>query len=153
MSTPQSTATDVRRLLAANSVSALATISVDRATEGFPFGSVVPYALDEEGRPLILISDIAQHTRNLKADPRASLLVRAESEGDAQAAWRITLIGKLQPITDEDCHARYVAVVPDAPSYYDAHGFGLWRMEITRVRYIGGFGNIHWIEADDYMRA
>ncbi len=160
---PAAIATDVRRNLYANNTGALATLGVDSATSGFPFGSVVPYALDETGRPLILISDIAQHTRNLKADPRASLLVRADESGesgggesDPQATWRITLVGRFGVLADDTerelCHARYVAQVLNARSYYNAHGFALWRMDVVRVRFIGGFGRIHWVEAADYLR-
>jgi len=149
--------TDVRRSLFTNNVAAMATLSVNDTTRGFPFGSLVPYALDEAGRPLILISDIAQHTKNLIADPRASLLVQDKASDDPQAGWRITLVGSMERLEEgaehETGHARYVAQVPDAPSYYDAHGFGLWRMDVVRVRYIGGFGRIYWVEADDYLRA
>jgi len=149
MSTPAALA---RAHLDSHKDAVLATLSTDAATAGFPFGSVVPYALDEEGRPLILVSDIAQHTRNLKADPRASMLVRPAADGDAQATWRVTLVGRMEPIDDERCYARYVARVPNAPSYHDAHDFGLWRMVLTRIRFIGGFGRIHWVEADQYLR-
>ena len=154
MSSPEAL---VRAHLFSHDDAVLATLSTDTATAGFPFGSVVPYALDEQGRPLILVSDIAQHTRNLLADPRASMLVRPVATGDAQATWRVTLVGRMQRVADdaelEAGHARYLARVPGAASYSEAHYFGLWRMEVTRVRFIGGFGNIHWVEADDYLRA
>ena len=156
MATKSEIAAEVRQLAYATNVGALATLSVDPATEGFPFGSVVPYALDEEGRPLILISDIAQHTRNVIADPRVSLLVSEQETDDPQAGWRVTFVGRMVRLErdgdDGFNHARYVAQVPDAPSYYDAHGFGLWRMEVARIRFIGGFGKIHWVESDDFLR-
>ena len=143
----------VVRHLRAGRDGALATISAHASIEGFPFGSVVPYALDGAGRPLLFLSDIAQHTRNLMADPRASLLVRGEADGDAQATWRVTLVGRMEQHESAEDLARYVAVVPDAESYRETHGFALWRMEIERIRFIGGFGNIHWVEPADFASA
>ena len=74
-----------RTLLHLNRVGSLSTLS--RKRPGFPFGSVMPYALDEAGRPVFLISSMAMHTQNLQQDPRASLLVtQAEAEGDPLGA-------------------------------------------------------------------
>jgi len=148
-------ATEVRRHLLGPNVATLGTLSREPQTLGFPFGSVVPYALDERGRPLILISDLAQHTKNLEGDTRASMLVRAEAAGDPQAHWRITLLGRMERPGEAEvarCHARYAARVPAAPSYQSAHDFAIWRMDVVRVRYIGGFGRIHWVEPEQYLR-
>jgi len=138
----------------------LGTISADPATGGYPFGSVVPYALDDAGGPIVRIADIAQHTRNLKADPRASLLVRPEpTAGDPQATWRVTLLGRMEALQEgsadlDAARDRYRSRFPDVPAEDDgSHGVRYWRMEVVRVRFIGGFGSIHWIEPDDYRRA
>src|SRR5690606_2377623 len=69
-----------------------------KALPGYPFGSVVPYCLDEQGRPLILISRIAQHTRNLQQDGRCSLLVGERGAADIQAAGRLTLLADAQQL-------------------------------------------------------
>jgi putative heme iron utilization protein len=70
-----------------------------RKQPGFPFGSVMPYALDDQGRPVFLISTMAMHTQNLQADPRASLLVtQADSAGDPLGVGRVTLMGKVLPV-------------------------------------------------------
>jgi hypothetical protein len=147
-----------RAALLATKTGALATLSADEATLGWPFGSVVPFALTAEGAPAILIADIAQHTRNLERDGRASLLVKQPSAPgvDPQAGWRVTLMGRMRRAADdgslEELHARYVERVPDAPDYFRTHGFSYWTMEIVRVRWIGGFGDIGWLAPADVLR-
>lgn len=117
--------------------------------EGWPFGSIVPYALDPRGAPLILIARIAEHSKNLRADPRASLLVHDDDAGDdIQAHGRVTLMGRAAPVASEDLadvEARYLARVPSAASYSRTHDFSYQRIEVTQVRYIGGFGRIYWL--------
>ena len=81
------------------SAGTLCTSSAQRGIEGYPFGSVVPFALTAEGLPYVLIADIAAHTANLRRDPRASLFVRQperEVEGDPQSGWRVTVLGEMQ---------------------------------------------------------
>lgn len=163
-------AEDVRRLLLNHHDATFCTVSADEQTAGIPFGSVVPFQLTAEGAPVVLISDIAQHTRNVLADPRASLLVREPGlEDDPQTGWRITLMGEMHRYVtgapahaidrqvDEDwlarLHARYLAVVPKADKYLETHGFHYYGLTLRRVRYIGGFGRIHWVDAADVLRA
>jgi putative heme iron utilization protein len=82
----------------------LSTLS--RKQPGFPFGSVMPYGLDEPGRPLFLISTMAMHTQNLKADSRASLLVTQDGgDGDPLGASRVTLVGNVLPVPAADVAA------------------------------------------------
>ncbi len=144
-----------RRLLAAPS-GALATLSADRVTEGYPFGSVVPFALTPEGEPFILAASIAQHTRTMRRDPRASLLVQEPqpaSGGDPQAGWRVTLLGRMREIAaGEGLAARYAERVPDASAYLATHDFAFWKMDVVRVRSIAGFGEICWVEAGAIRR-
>lgn len=135
----------------------LCTLSVKDGVAGWPFGSVVPFALDRDGRPFILIANIAAHTANLRADPRGSLFVQQpEVDGDPQAGWRITLMGSWAEVAWDDAeelHARYLQRVPAADGYLGTHGFGYWRLEaIERVRYIGGFGRIRWLEGASVLR-
>src|SRR5580693_5053438 len=84
-------------------IGSLATHS--RKQPGFPFGSVMPYAADEHGRPVFLISNMAMHTQNLKADARASLLVMQESVDDPLGAARITVVGDVQAVPPEETGA------------------------------------------------
>jgi len=90
-----------RTLVYLGRVGSLSTIS--RKQPGFPFGSLMPYGLDDHGRPIFLISTMAMHTQNLQADPRASLLVTQEgTDGEPLGASRITLVGNVLPVPDAD---------------------------------------------------
>src|SRR5260221_336470 len=81
--------------------------------EGWPFASVAPFALSDRGEPLLLLSDLAEHTRNIRADPRASLMVQdGASLNDPQAGGRVTILGQVEPVLDADlrnARAAYVA--------------------------------------------
>lgn len=118
---------------------------------GFPFGSVVPYCLDEAGRPLILISRIAQHTHNLQMDGKCSLLIGERGVDDIQAAGRLTLLAEALLIEDVDAIAgaaeRYYRYFPGSQDYHIVHDFDFWVLEPVQWRFIGGFGDIHWLGA------
>lgn len=121
-----------------------------KAMPGFPFGSVVPYCLDAEGCPLILISRIAQHTHNLRQDAKCSLLVGERDAEDVQAVGRLTLLAEARQLCDQaeiDAAAlRYYRFFPQSRDYHWAHDFDFWRLQPVRWRYIGGFGAIHWLD-------
>ena len=121
-----------------------------KSMPGFPFGSVVPYCLDDQGRPLILISRIAQHTHNLQRDPKCSLLVGERDAEDVQAVGRVTVMAEAQKVTDEAAveaaAQRYYRYFPESESYHSAHDFDFWVLAPVRYRYIGGFGAIHWLD-------
>ncbi len=142
-----------RDLLATERYGILSTHSVDVA--GYPFGSVTPYALDHRGEPLILISTLAQHTKNIQADPRVSLTVHRPAEGDPQAGERLTWLADASPVdpADEAAQTRYLAFQPQAADYFGVHDFGLYRLRLQRARYIGGFGRIFWVRTEDLVRA
>ena len=126
------------------------------ALPGYPFGSLAPFALTHEGRPLIYVSRIAEHTRNLAADPHACLTVIEASMGNRQALGRTSLLGEAHEVPAaerEAAAARYFAFFPDQRQYEQFHDFSFWRIEPTRVRWIGGFGEIHWIERDAWLLA
>lgn len=115
---------------------------------GYPFGSVVPFCLDGDGHAIILISDLAQHTKNLKADAHCSLLVLGEGD-DVQTAARLTILADAQPVTSEDVDAvaqRYYRYFPQSRDFHRVHDFSFWRLKAVKYRYIGGFGRIHWAE-------
>ena len=137
-----------RRLLNHQSVGVLSTHSVDVA--GYPFGSIAPYVLSYEGEPTMLISDIAQHTRNIKHNNKVSLTVFDQCADDPQASSRLTWIGDaelLEP-TDTEIHQRYLRHFPSAESYFETHDFSFYRIRLQRARFIGGFGQIYWVEPD-----
>jgi putative heme iron utilization protein len=129
-----------RRLLYHQSMGVLSTHSVD--VEGYPFGSIAPYALDYEGQPAMLISEIAQHTRNIKRDRRVSLTVFDQCADDPQASGRLTWIGDAEPISmsETEVRRRYLRYFPSAESYFDTHDFTFYRIRLRRARFIGGFG-------------
>jgi putative heme iron utilization protein len=137
-----------RRLLNYQSVGVLSTHSVD--VPGYPFGSIAPYTLDYDGQPIMLISDIAQHTRNIKRNNKVSLTVFDQSADDPQASGRLTWIGDAEPVdpSDADIRARYLRYFPSAESYFETHDFSFYRIGLQRARFIGGFGEIYWIEPD-----
>lgn len=136
-----------RRLLNRENVGVLATHSAD--VEGYPFGSIAPYALDHGGRPVMLLSDIAQHTRNLKRDDRVSLTVFERFADDPQAGGRVTWIGDVAAVdaSDSATRERYTRYFPWTEAYFAMHDFALYRIELRRARFIGGFGQIFWIDA------
>lgn len=140
---------EARRLARSQKSAVLSTLS-HRLT-GYPFGSVAPYVLDHAGRPVLLISDLAEHTRNLQADPRCSLIVQPYSD-DMQATGRVTIVGRAERLPQKDALGpRYLRHHPKSEGYFAMHDFAFWRIEPLRIRYIGGFGRIHWIEADAYL--
>lgn len=137
-----------RRLLNHQSVGVLSTHSID--VEGYPFGSIAPYTLNYDGEPIILISDIAQHTRNIKHNNKVSLTVFDPRADDPQAASRLTWIGDAESIDPSDSLSRdrYLRYFPDSESYFQTHDFSFYRIGLRRARFIGGFGEIYWIEPD-----
>lgn len=139
-----------RRLLRTRHFGVLSTHSVD--VPGFPFGSITPYVLDAAGHPMILISTLAQHTKNIKADPRLCLTVWEETERDPQSAGRLTWIGEAKAVEDvEPAKARYLAYMPSAAGHFQMHDFALYRLELNRARYIGGFGAIFWVDREKML--
>ncbi len=137
-----------RALLRKGGHGALATISLHKP--GYPFGSVAPYALSARGEPLLVMSGLAQHTKNALADSRASLLVQesAEPGADAQALGRVTVLGRISavPAAEEaDVRARYLARHPQAARTAGGHDFHHYKLSIEEARFIGGFGKICWI--------
>jgi putative heme iron utilization protein len=143
-------------LLAQERIGVLATLSV-RAS-GWPFASLVAYALTAHGEPLLLLSDLAEHTRNLQVDRRGSLLVHDTSvtgPEDSLAAARITLLGTVEPIatdTRTDARTRYLERHPGASDYMALADFRLYVLRVTEARPIGGFGAMAWLSGDALAR-
>ena len=141
-----------RTLLYLGRIGALSTLS--RKQQGFPFGSVMPYGLDENGRPVFLISTMAMHTQNLQADPRSSLLVtQPDASGDPLGASRVTLLGNVLPIREPDvAEARklYLASYTNSKNWVDFEDFSFYRMDVMDAYYVGGFGVMGWVSASEY---
>ncbi len=138
-----------RRLMRTHSNGILSTLSADM--DGWPFGSVAPYILDFAGHPILLLSDLAQHSRNIGRDGRVSLLAWEDEKDDIQQSGRVTILGRAAMIEGTDAlRDRYLRYLPQAQEYFAIHDFRFYRVSVERVRYIGGFGDIHWIRAEDY---
>ncbi|PYS34989.1 MAG: heme iron utilization protein [Acidobacteria bacterium] len=145
-------AQSARNLFLKESFGVLSTMSVD--LPGYPFGSIAPYCGDDRCRPIIYISHIAQHTKNILQDTRVSLTVveRNADSDDVQARGSITCVANVGPVrTDETAvRERYFRYFPSAQRYELTHDFEFFRLELVRVRFIGGFGEIYWVEPDEF---
>jgi len=146
---PHTHAREARQLLRAHRYGALCTLS--KKFDGHPFGSITPYMVDHDGSLLILISDLAEHTKNIKADSRVSLITHNQNDSHIQTQGRVTLVGNASHIPDRDnAGKRYLRYFPEAQTYFAMHDFQFYRIVPQSIRYIGGFGNIHWAKAERY---
>jgi putative heme iron utilization protein len=141
-----------RTLVAQISTGTLCTLAHD--PEGYPYGSFVTVAFDD-GDPVFLISQLAEHTKNLERDPRASLLVAERGAADPLANGRVTLLGPCTRVEGDGGSARaaFLAAHPNATYYVDFRDFGFWKLRVTSIRYIGGYGRMSWIEEADWKAA
>ena len=141
-----------RTLVYLGRIGSLSTMS--RKQPGFPFGSVMPYGLDDRGRPIFLISTMAMHTQNLQADARASLLVAQEaSDGEPLGASRLTLVGNIHPVAKTDLvevRSLYLERHANSKYWVDFEDFSFYRMDVLDIYYVGGFGVMGWVAAPDY---
>lgn len=144
-----------RTLMYLGRIGSLSTHS--RKQPGFPFGSVMPYGLDNHGRPIFLISTMAMHTQNLQGDSRASLLVtQPDASGDPLGSSRVTVIGNVLPVPGPElAEARKLYLERYANSKYwvDFEDFSFYRMDAVDVYYVGGFGVMGWVKASEYDQA
>lgn len=141
---------EARSLLLNQYFGVLSTIS--QKMGGYPFGSVTPYSLHRNGEPVILISDIAQHTKNIEADSRVSLTILEHGTEDVQESPRLTILAdaiKLGDV-DNDTANRYYSYFPQSQDYHSTHNFSFYRLTVVKIRYIGGFGEIHWFDPADF---
>lgn len=146
-------AEEAARLMSQAGKASLATL--ERGT-GHPYVSLVTVALDCEGRPLMLLSALARHTRNLEADGRASLLFEPTSlaSGDPLAGGRVTVVGRVDMVDPadpsfDDVRARFLAHNPEAEGYAGFSDFRFYRLEIVTAHFIGGFGRIVEVSASE----
>ncbi len=154
---PRASGADAARtLVEASAHGTLATLTLD--PPGYPFGSIVSFALDGTGDPLFVISQLAEHTRNLSADGKASLLVAEAGEGeeDPLARGRVTLLGRAAPVDEPGQAAAVDAVaarVPAVAGYASYGDFACWRLRLEAIRWVGGFGEMDWIDVAAFRRA
>jgi putative heme iron utilization protein len=145
---------EVRELLRAQNAGVLCTIS--ERLQGSPFGSLASYALTSRGEPIFLFSRLAQHTRNIDADPRATLFVYdgLGAREDPQTGRRTALAGRVERVAPEqveDARARYLARHPQAEPYFDLD-FSLYRLAVEHVHFVGGFAQAAWLDVGEVVR-
>ena len=122
---------------------------------GYPFGSVMPFVLGHDCQPIVLISDIAEHTKNIIANPKVSLLIfqsdNLKSAEDLHANGRLTLIGEATKLdkNDADLMARYCRYLPESTGYLAMHDFNFYRINIVQARFIAGFGKMGWVSGSE----
>lgn len=141
---------DVREKVCTSFSGSLATICrEDHPLAGYPVSSVVPFMLDDQFRPTILIANIAEHTGNAIANPKASIFLREPVVGgDVQTQWRICMIGDLLAVPEDEIAAvgeKYFVHYPNARHYDSMHNFHFFRLEVKKYRVIMGFGDIRWV--------
>ena len=143
----------VRTLLVSERLGTLATQSARHP--GFPFASVMPYALTGGAAPLFLISGMAVHTQNLIADPRASLLVmQSGADADPLGSARATLMGSVRRVESSAAlRDAYLARHPSAKYWIDFSDFSFFQLDVTDVYFVGGFGVMGWVAASEYESA
>ncbi|MGB5733885.1 MAG: pyridoxamine 5'-phosphate oxidase family protein [Thiohalocapsa sp.] len=142
---------DARRLWYGSFDGVISTQSL--AVPGYPFGSVVPLCLDQTGRPLLLLSHLAQHSRNLAADPRCALTLFERPAGDIQQGRRLTCVADCHAYANADALTRYCRHFPNGRVYAEQLGFRLYRLEPLRFHYNGGFATARWLGADRLLAA
>jgi heme iron utilization protein len=142
-------ATTARRLMRALDRATLAT-----SLDGWPYASLVLAAVDHDLSPLLLLSDLAEHSKNLRREARASLLFDGTGgRDDPLTGPRVTVLGELRPVEDPRLLARFTARHPSSAGYAGFADFRLYRLAVTRAHLVAGFGRIDWIAADALLVA
>ncbi len=151
MQSPDDQLQRARQLLAGAFSGVLSTHSLEHA--GYPFGSVVPYVLDQDGLPLLLLSNLSQHTRNLQANPHCGLLVSERATGDVQRQARLSAVGEVLQLPDSDDSERFFAYFPQSKMYFEELDFRFYRFEPVRFHWNGGFATARWFSVDRLVQA
>jgi len=140
-------ASHARRLMRGADRASLAT-----SREGWPYASLVLVALAPEGMPLLLLSDLAEHAKNLKREKRASLLFDGTAgHEDPLTGPRVSVLGTVEPVEDPLLLARFTRRHPSAAAYVGFADFRLYRLSPARAHLVAGFGRIDWVEAADLL--
>ncbi len=141
-------ATTVRRLARSTPTAALGTLDAD----GAPYVSLVLVAVDHDASPILLLSDLADHTKHFKRDPRVSLLIDGTmGMASPLAGARATLTGEIVAASASHQSARFLARHPDATGYAGFADFNFYRLNLQRAHLVAGFGRIHWVEGAEVL--
>ncbi|UCH83728.1 MAG: pyridoxamine 5'-phosphate oxidase family protein [Candidatus Latescibacterota bacterium] len=141
-----------RALIRRTDAGVLSTHSVE--LRGYPFGSLTPFVASHEGRPVVFISKLAQHTKNIVADPRLCLTVFDPAEKNRQTSTRVSIMGDGEPVPSDQVQVlaeRYFSFFPSARRFADFPDFQFYWVEPHQVRFIPGMGQIHWLEKTGWL--
>ncbi|MBD1582546.1 pyridoxamine 5'-phosphate oxidase [Pseudoalteromonas sp. S16_S37] len=137
-----------RQLVACGNMAVLSTLS--STMPGYPFGSTVQYICDDNAyTPFLFISDLAQHTKNLRRHAKLSLTVFDEHNINSPEISRLTLLATAKQLprpSSQYLIQQFVERIPEAHNYANLLDFNIWQLKIERVRFIAGFGDIVWFE-------
>ncbi len=131
------------------------TAALGSMHKDMPFISLVPYAVDKKGNPIIFVSQLAVHTKNLHKNPNCSLMVSRENKEDVFNSQRLTFLGRMEKVPEkevEEVKKAYLEKYPDQEYLLELEDFAFYRMTITKIYYVGGFGDISWIELKEYLK-
>ena len=144
---------DAKTLLMTIGKASLATLHPQQCR---PYTSLVLFCTDDAGRPVMMLSDLADHVKNLNADGAASMMIDGTS-GESLAGPRVSVEGVIEKISAIEeitsLKAAFIARHPEAAIYADFKDFNLYRMQPNRLHLIAGFGRIHWLDAADVLNA
>ena len=126
--------------------------TVSKKYEGYPFGSFVTFISGADRSLIFYASDIAQHTINLKNNPKACITLFNLSEGDKQDSARLSLLGDVKKIDKdvEEISRQFMEFFPESSQYSNMHDFSFYKLNISQVRWIGGFGKIAWLSSTNW---
>jgi putative heme iron utilization protein len=150
MSQSDQQAAAARQLWAGVFHGVLSTQSLEHA--GYPFGSVVPYVLDQTGQPLMLLSHLSQHTKNVDANAHCGFTVLQPGAGNVQERSRLSAVGDVHALGASEDAERYFACFPQARTYHEQLGFRFYRLQALRFHWNGGFATARWFSAERIAR-
>ncbi len=141
-----------RRLMRLADRAALASLlahPTSDGSQGLPYASLALVASDLDGAPLLMLSNLADHSRNIAADPRVSLLLAPDfSAAEPLAHARLSLIGEARPAGEERVRQRFLDRHPGASVYAGFTDFRCYRVSFSQAHLVAGFGRIRWLEAE-----
>jgi len=131
----------------------LSTIS--KKYEGYPFGSFVTYVTGWDRTIFLYLSDLADHTKNLKTNYKSCItILKKNVKGDIQNSARLTLVGDLEMVPEKiqkRCQTRFQKIFPESKAYAAMHDFNFYQISVTQSRWIGGFGKISWLDPKNWL--
>ncbi len=143
---------EIARALVRRSRSATLASALTGSRQGWPYASLVTVACATDASPILLLSTLADHTRNLAEDARASLLFEeATSLPNPQTGPRVSVTGRLSPTTGPEDAERFLARHPEAERYAGFADFSFYRMQVERAHYVGGFASATWLGAKKFL--